>query len=286
MVHLPPYLAFGARASNLVNKMATVLFNWIYLVTQTGRLGYAHVSTKRAKSVFKDARNYYYVYRHEDSAAWSNSENPSSLKPLAAIKRRILIYPAGRAATPSDIETDQVFSLIDVYVNSGRKTATVLGELLNDCFQQKMPWQDVFKRIILENFSASEELQVGLCHCDLTRRNIVFHARQAQIIDWDDSCDYIPEYDKIYYCFMAMMEQLGRVGYADGFQSLGLESRDFNADQALSQLDLACQGRFSDLNYFLFLMMFVTKACEISPVASHLWSRLESVVYKGKKHVR
>lgn len=285
MAHIPLYRAFGARASSLANRLTTLLFNWLYLITQTGKLRYAHVSTKRAKSVFKDARNYYYVYRHEDSAAWSNSENPSSLRPLAAIKRRILIYPTGCAVAPSDIGTDQVFGLIDVYGSSRRKTARTLGELLDDCFQQKA-WQEVLRRMILENYNASEKLQLGLCHCDLTLRNIVFHEGRAQIIDWDDSCDYIPEYDKIYFCFMVMMDRLGRVGYVDSFQSLGLEGSIFNVDTAQSQLDLACQGRFSDLNYLLFILMYVTKACEISPIASHLWSRLESVVYKGKEHVR
>lgn len=285
MAHIPLYRAFGARASSLANRLTTLLFNWLYLITQTGKLRYAHVSTKRAKSVFKDARNYYYVYRHEDSAAWSNSENPSSLRPLAAIKRRILIYPTGCAVAPSDIGTDQVFGLIDVYGSSRRKTTRTLGELLDDCFQQKA-WQEVLRRMILENYNASEKLQLGLCHCDLTLQNIVFHEGRAQIIDWDDSCDYIPEYDKIYFCFMVMMDRLGRVGYVDSFQSLGLEGSIFNVDTAQSQLDLACQGRFSDLNYLLFILMYVTKACEISPIASHLWSRLESVVYKGKEHVR
>jgi hypothetical protein len=274
-----------ARLFNQARKIKTRLLNWIYLVTQTGKLGYTHVSTKHEKSVFQDGRNYYYVYRRTNLSAFANGADPTRLLPLSSIKQRIFIYPAGQVATAAGIDAGQVFELIDQYSDIGRIKIRTLAELLDGCFSQKIAWQEIFKRIILENYDASTLVQVGLCHCDLTQRNIVFYEGHARIIDWDDSRDYIHEYDKIYYCFMAMMTRLGRVGYTDSFQSLGLEGRIFNADLAMSQLNKSCQGRFSDLSYLLFLMMFVMKAGEISPIASHLWSRVVGVTYKGRRYV-
>jgi hypothetical protein len=286
MAPLPLHRTFFARSNNQAGKLTTRMLNWIYLAYQTRRLGYVHVSTKLAKSVFKDACNYYYVYRHINMASFVYITNPTSLLPTNIIKQRIFVYPVGRAATATDIDTKQAFDLIDVYFNSKPKQATTLGTLLEDRFNQKIAWQTIFKQTILGNFDTSTPLQIGLCHCDLTQDNFVFHQEQVRIIDWDDSCDYIIEYDKIYYCFMTMMNAMGKMNYADSFKMLGLKGCNFNADLAISQLGLSCQGRFSDLNYLLFLMMFAMKAGHISPIASHLWSKVRCVVYKGKSYVR
>lgn len=274
----PRHRNFVARGKIRIVKSATKVAAYLRIFL-SGRRGKRQlVSLKNGKAVFREEQVYLSVYLW----AWRGEQlirgNPVALQPQGKATRHMVAYPwidMVRQASKSEIVAaiaryarcnEQLDLVTFIARHGGNDGPRIFVQL---------------KQRLLDRFPATSGIDVGLCHGDVTRKNIGFDADGNLVfIDWDDAFTYMSCYDRIYFLVAEHFREAGiDLTYTNVLLRLGLGQRRFVIGEANRFMSSAIGCDLEPLQCGLFLLRYFRSVKQLDGVSAILLGDIDEVVW-------
>ena len=236
------------------------------------------VSVKNGKAVFREEKGYISVYLRTWRGEQFVRSNPVALQPDETATRHIVRYPS--IDTARHAHGSEVLARIADYGQVQRRMdlatflATYGGKDRERLFVQ-------LKQRVLERYPSSHMLDVGLCHGDLTRKNVGFQRDGKMVfIDWDDAFMYITRYDEIYFLLSEHFSEINvDLTYTNVLVRLGFGSKRLVIDDAHRFMSGAIRRNLDPLECALFLLRYCRSVKALDGVSGIMLGEIDEVVW-------
>lgn len=274
----PHHKNLVARGKIKLLKIATTAAGYFHLFLSGRGSGCQLVSIKNGKAVFREEQTYISIYLR----AWRGEQfvrsNPVALQPDEKATRHIVRYPS--IDTARQVRRSEVLARIADYgqVQSRMELAAFLtrygGKNRERLFVQ-------LKQRILDRYPSTHMIDVGLCHGDLTRKNIGFQSDGKMVfIDWDDAFMNITCYDEIYFLLSEYFAEIKvDLTYTNVLVRLGLGSKRWVIGDAHRFMSGAIHRKLDPLECALFLLRYCRSVKALDGVSGVLLGDVDEVVW-------
>jgi hypothetical protein len=267
-----------ARGKIKLLKILTKATGYLYILLSGRRSTCQLVSVKNGKAVYREEQSYISIYL----LAWRGEQfvrsNPVALQPDEKVTRHIVRYPS--IDTARQVQRSEVLARIADYGQAQRRVdlatflATYGGKDRERLFVQ-------LKQRILDRYPSTHMIDVGLCHGDLTSKNIGFQSDGKMVfIDWDDAFLYVTCYDEIYFLLSEhFTESKVDLTYTNVLARLGLGSKRLVLGDAHRFISSAIRRNLNPLESALFLLRYCRSVNELDGVSGILLGDVDEVVW-------
>jgi len=275
----PPFHRnFARRAKIRVLKSLTRCVAHIHLLAARERRGARLVSVKNGKAVFHKGASYLSVYLHGRQREQMHQDIPYALQPDKIINSHIVRYPAVDISRPAP--TADVLGWIAAYTQPSTRMG--LGAFIAKYHHaDRSPIFTQLKSYVLSRYDHDLQIDVALCHGDVTRHNIGFRRDgRAVLFDWDDAFEHITSYDRVYYLLSEYFyDKKIDFTYGNVLRQLGFGGRIFVFGNARQFIAAAIGTQLSDLDCALFLLRYLKTVIELDGVSGILLGDIDEVVF-------
>jgi hypothetical protein len=267
-----------ARGKIKLLKILTKATGYLYILLSGRRSTCQLVSVKNGKAVYREEQSYISIYL----LAWRGEQfvrsNPVALQPDEKVTTHIVRYPL--IDTARQVRRSEVLARIADYGQVQRRMdlatflATYGGRDRERLFIQ-------LKQRVLDRYSSTHMIDVGLCHGDLTRKNIGFESDGNMVfIDWDDAFMYITCYDEIYFLLSEYFTEINvDLTYTNVLVRLGLGSKRWVIGDAHRFMSGAIHRNIEPLECALFLLRYCRSVKALDGVSGILLGDIHEVVW-------